>query len=131
AIPIEASSKIDWNRVSPLASRAVCSARSSITGVVAPSKRKLTPGQRLAAENWPVTQRYLAGRERKRAHWLACGQVMQPTIVMKFGGTSVADAQRLKRAAQRIVDKREAGNRVVAVLSARGKETDRLIADAH
>jgi aspartate kinase len=56
---------------------------------------------------------------------------MQPTIVMKFGGTSVADAQRLKRAAQRIVDKREAGNRVVAVLSARGKETDRLIADAH
>jgi aspartate kinase len=53
------------------------------------------------------------------------------TVVMKFGGTSVADAERLKRAAQRIVAKREAGNRVVAVLSARGKETDRLIADAH
>ena len=50
---------------------------------------------------------------------------------MKFGGTSVADAERLKRAAQRIVAKREAGHRVVAVLSARGKETDRLIADAH
>ena len=49
---------------------------------------------------------------------------------MKFGGTSVADAERLKRAAQRIVAKREAGHRVVAVLSARGKETDRLIADA-
>jgi aspartate kinase len=49
---------------------------------------------------------------------------------MKFGGTSVADAERIKRAAQRIVAKREAGNRVVAVLSARGKETDRLIADA-
>src|SRR5215471_11764152 len=56
---------------------------------------------------------------------------MPSTIVMKFGGTSVADAERLKRAAQRIVAKREAGNRVVAVLSARGKETDRLIADAH
>ena len=31
------------------------------------------------------------------------------TVVMKFGGTSVADAERLKRAAQRIVAKREAG----------------------
>src|SRR3712207_3239854 len=50
---------------------------------------------------------------------------------MKFGGTSVADAERLKRAARRIVAKREEGLRVVAVLSARGKETDRLIADAH
>jgi aspartate kinase len=57
--------------------------------------------------------------------------IEQPgTVVMKFGGTSVADAGRLKRAAQRIVRKREEGVRVVAVLSARGKETDRLIADA-
>src|SRR5882672_7144331 len=53
------------------------------------------------------------------------------TVVMKFGGTSVADAQRLKRAAERIVAKREHGTRVVAVLSARGKETDRLIEDAY
>jgi aspartate kinase len=51
-------------------------------------------------------------------------------VVMKFGGTSVADAQRIKRAAQRIVDTREAGHRVVAVLSARGKTTDELIAMA-
>src|SRR5436309_6087646 len=50
---------------------------------------------------------------------------------MKFGGTSVADAERLKRAAERIVAKREQGHRVVAVLSARGKETDRLIEDAY
>jgi aspartate kinase len=55
---------------------------------------------------------------------------MTGTVVMKFGGTSVADAERIKRAAQRIVAKREAGNRVVAVLSARGKTTDALIADA-
>jgi len=55
---------------------------------------------------------------------------VESTIVMKFGGTSVADAQRIKSAAQRIVAKREQGYRVVAVLSARGKETDRLIADA-
>ncbi len=50
-----------------------------------------------------------------------------PIVVMKFGGTSVADAERIKRAARRIVDKREAGFRVVAVLSARGKTTDELI----
>jgi aspartate kinase len=48
-------------------------------------------------------------------------------IVMKFGGTSVADAERIKRAARRIVDMREAGNQVVAVLSARGTTTDELI----
>ncbi len=49
---------------------------------------------------------------------------------MKFGGTSVADAQRIKNAAQRIVARREEGKRVVAVLSARGKTTDELIAMA-
>src|SRR5579875_1626486 len=52
------------------------------------------------------------------------------TIVMKFGGTSVADAERIKRAARRIVAQKEAGRRVVAVLSARGKTTDELIAMA-
>jgi len=56
---------------------------------------------------------------------------MPETVVMKFGGTSVADAERLKRAARRIVAKREQGTRVVAVLSARGKETDQLIAAAN
>ena len=49
---------------------------------------------------------------------------------MKFGGTSVADAERIKRAARRIVKAREQGQRVVAVLSARGKTTDELIASA-
>ncbi len=49
---------------------------------------------------------------------------------MKFGGTSVADADRLKRAARRIVAQRESGKRVVAVLSARGQTTDELIAMA-
>ena len=52
------------------------------------------------------------------------------TVVMKFGGTSVADAERIKRAAKRIVGQRESGKRVVAVLSARGKTTDELIAMA-
>jgi aspartate kinase len=49
---------------------------------------------------------------------------------MKFGGTSVADAERIQRAARRIVAQRESGKRVVAVLSARGKTTDDLIAMA-
>jgi aspartate kinase len=51
----------------------------------------------------------------------------KPTIVMKFGGTSVADAERIKRAARRIVAQRESGKRVVAVLSARGHTTDELL----
>src|SRR6478672_3446428 len=51
-------------------------------------------------------------------------------VVMKFGGTSVADAERIKRAARRIVKAKEQGNRVVAVLSARGHTTDELIAMA-
>src|SRR5436190_8909006 len=48
-------------------------------------------------------------------------------VVMKFGGTSVADAERIKRAARRIVAAKEQGSSVVAVLSARGKTTDELI----
>ena len=55
---------------------------------------------------------------------------MPNTVVMKFGGTSVADAERIKRAARRIVAQRETGRRVVAVLSARGQTTDELIAMA-
>src|SRR5436189_5438238 len=53
------------------------------------------------------------------------------TIVMKFGGTSVADVERLKAVAQRLVAAREAGNRVVAVLSAMGDSTDDLVRLAH
>ena len=52
---------------------------------------------------------------------------MPSLVCMKFGGTSVADAERIKRAARRIVEKRESGHSVVAVLSARGKTTDELI----
>jgi aspartate kinase len=51
-------------------------------------------------------------------------------VVMKFGGTSVAGAEEIKRAARRIVAAREAGSPVVAVLSARGKTTDELVAQA-
>jgi aspartate kinase len=49
------------------------------------------------------------------------------TLVMKFGGTSVAGPEGLRRAARRIVARKEQGTRVIAVLSARGKATDELI----
>ena len=50
------------------------------------------------------------------------------TLVLKFGGTSVADPEKLKRVAGRLVAAREAGYRVVGVLSAMGKTTDDLLA---
>jgi len=50
------------------------------------------------------------------------------TVVMKFGGTSVADPAKLKSVARRLVAAREAGYRVVGVLSAMGKTTDELLA---
>src|SRR6266508_1598280 len=49
------------------------------------------------------------------------------TVVMKFGGTSVADPEKLKHVARRLVAAREGGSRVVAVLSAMGTTTDELL----
>jgi len=49
------------------------------------------------------------------------------TVVMKFGGTSVADPQKIRDVAQRLVAARAARNRVVAVLSAMGDSTDDLV----
>jgi aspartate kinase len=51
----------------------------------------------------------------------------QQIVVMKFGGTSVAMPDDIRRAAGRIVAARESGKHVVAVLSARGKTTDELV----
>lgn len=48
-------------------------------------------------------------------------------IVQKFGGTSVADAERIHRAARRAIAAKEAGNKVVVVVSAMGDTTDDLI----
>jgi aspartate kinase len=49
-------------------------------------------------------------------------------IVQKFGGTSVANAERIHRAARRAIAAREKGNQVVVVVSAMGDTTDDLIA---
>ncbi len=52
-------------------------------------------------------------------------------IVQKFGGTSVADLERIRRVARRVVDSVEAGHRVAVVVSAMAGETDRLVAWAN
>ena len=51
-------------------------------------------------------------------------------LVQKFGGTSVANAEKIRRAAGRALKAHQEGNQVVVVASARGKQTDELIADA-
>jgi len=48
-------------------------------------------------------------------------------VVQKFGGTSLADADRIRRVAHRVVETYRAGNDVVVVVSAMGKSTDALI----
>jgi aspartate kinase len=48
-------------------------------------------------------------------------------IVQKFGGSSVADAERIHRAAKRAIAAKEKGNQVVVVVSAMGDTTDNLI----
>jgi aspartate kinase len=49
------------------------------------------------------------------------------TVVMKFGGTSVADPEKIRRVAARLVATKRAGARVVAVVSAMGYHTDELL----
>lgn len=51
----------------------------------------------------------------------------KPIMVMKFGGSSVKDAERIKRAAGQAVAAKKAGKRVVMVVSAPGDMTDDLI----
>ncbi len=54
-----------------------------------------------------------------------------PLIVQKYGGSSVADIERIRRVARRVVATRAAGNRVVVVVSAMGHTTDALTKLAH
>src|SRR3954451_15501875 len=48
-------------------------------------------------------------------------------VVQKYGGSSVGDAEQIKRVAQRIVDARRAGHEVVVVVSAMGDTTDEML----
>ena len=51
-------------------------------------------------------------------------------FVHKYGGTSLADARRLDRAARRSVELARQGHRLVLVVSAQGDHTDRMIEKA-
>lgn len=56
---------------------------------------------------------------------------MEQLIVQKYGGSSVADIEKIKNVAQRIINTKKAGNSVVVVVSAMGKTTDHLIEMAY
>jgi aspartate kinase len=51
-----------------------------------------------------------------------------PIIVQKYGGSSVANTEKLKQVAAKVVAAREAGNELVVVVSAMGNRTDELVA---
>src|SRR5213080_784340 len=69
------------------------------------------------------TSRARAGDEDHRQ-----GHVPHVVIVQKYGGTSVGSAARIRRVSRRIAKTVEQGHQVVAVVSAMGRTTDRLIA---
>lgn len=52
-------------------------------------------------------------------------------MIQKYGGTSVANAERINNVAKRIIESQNAGNRIVVVLSAQGHTTDQLLEKAH
>ncbi|HZI16448.1 MAG TPA: aspartate kinase, partial [Myxococcus sp.] len=51
-----------------------------------------------------------------------------PIVVQKYGGSSVAGVEKLRKVARRVKDKRDAGYQVVVVVSAMGDTTDELLA---
>src|SRR5436309_10598519 len=63
----------------------------------------------------------MPGRRRATGGWTVA------LVVQKYGGSSVADAERIKRVAERIVATKKAGNDVVVVVSAMGDTTDELL----
>src|SRR3989304_2936018 len=53
--------------------------------------------------------------------------MQRPLVVQKFGGSSVADADRIRRVARRIARERAAGSDLVVIVSAMGDTTDELL----
>ena len=56
---------------------------------------------------------------------------MKKIIVQKYGGSSLSTINKIKKVAQKIVNRCKEGEQVVVVVSAMGKETDRLLSLAH
>ncbi len=55
----------------------------------------------------------------------------RPIIVQKYGGSSVADTGRIRQVAQIIAERYQSGAKLCVVVSAMGKTTDQLLAQAH
>ena len=70
-----------------------------------------------------------ARRSPAEAAWATIS--LMPLIVQKFGGTSLADAEKIHRAARRAIRAKLEGYRVVLVVSAMGNITDKLLGLAH
>src|ERR1700733_3365950 len=78
--------------------------------------KSIGPGATARLNSTPVRHDYLGGAARLMA-----------LVVQKYGGSSVADAEGIKRVAKRIVATKQAGNQVVVVVSAMGDTTDELM----
>lgn len=90
----------------------------------------------MAYEQQPKQEQPPATEDALGSQYIVIGEPERKTkrtniIVMKFGGTSVADTACMKRVASRIVETHKKGHPVVAVVSARGGTTDDLIEAAH
>lgn len=69
----------------------------------------------------------IGGKEQAVSRW----EAVMGRVVQKFGGSSVADAESIKRVALRVQATRDAGNEVLVVISAMGDTTDELLDLAH
>src|SRR6266446_5091808 len=82
-----------------------------------------SPAHRQSDGGRGTTSRQAHGHPRHRQ-----GDVQDSVIVQKYGGTSVGTAARIRRVSRRIAETVKRGEQVVAVVSAMGHTTDRLIA---
>src|SRR5438128_12267404 len=82
-----------------------------------------SPADRQSDGGRGTTSRQAHGHPRHRQ-----GDVQDSVIVQKYGGTSVGTAARIRRVSRRIAEAVKRGEQVVAVVSAMGHTTDRLIA---
>src|SRR6478672_9488849 len=91
------------------------------------------PGSPIRGRTLPVTALVPSPATPAAAATEPVGTVNSPVslVVQKFGGTSVADPDRIRAVAEHVVRTRRAGDDVVVVVSAMGKTTDDLERLAH
>ena len=104
-------------------------------GATAKGLRATAKGLRATAKGMGATAKGLRAtppaaptRSPRSSHRGSMPPMPSPLVVMKFGGSSVAGADRIRRVARRIARERAAGARVVVAVSAMGDTTDELLA---